>query len=298
MPRKITNWWLIYASGTSEFYFSGGYLNFYVDDTPDYELTLDADGGLSTATDGVLWLSLAAVDYYEFTYGAVGSLFGTLTAGSISSPDADERGSGNGYLEVVGGLAADYFDTDTFEDNLDEFLDGVDLYVDSLDFFCLPIRRRVFKACHEKGIPAVTAAPLGMGTAFLYFKPGKMSFEQYFNFQGTLDGPMLEDDLIRFLIGLSPSLLQMGYLVDESRVDFKKGIGPSTVMSCDMCAGVVGVNALKILLGRGDVLAAPKGLHFDAYKNKLKKTHRLGGNKHPIQKILFKIVKKVVSEKS
>jgi molybdopterin/thiamine biosynthesis adenylyltransferase len=184
------------------------------------------------------------------------------------------------------------------EDNLDEFLDGVDLYVDSLDFFCLPIRRRVFKACHEKGIPAVTAAPLGMGTAFLYFKPGKMSFEQYFNFQGTLDGPMLEDDLIRFLIGLSPSLLQMGYLVDESRVDFKKGIGPSTVMSCDMCAGVVGVNALKILLGRGDVLAAPKGLHFDAYKNKLKKTHRLGGNKHPIQKILFKIVKKVVSEKS
>ena len=104
------------VAGTSEFYFSGGYLNFYVDDTPDYELTLDADGGLSTATDGVLWLSLAAVDYYEFTYGAVGSLFGTLTAGSISSPDADERGSGNGYLEVVGGLAADYFDTDTFED--------------------------------------------------------------------------------------------------------------------------------------------------------------------------------------
>jgi hypothetical protein len=103
-------------AGTSEFYFNGGYFNVYVDDTPDYSLSTAADRGLSTATDGTLWLSLAAVDYYEFTYGAVGSLFGSLTAGSISSPAADERGSGNGYLEVTGGLAADYFDTNTFTD--------------------------------------------------------------------------------------------------------------------------------------------------------------------------------------
>jgi molybdopterin/thiamine biosynthesis adenylyltransferase len=184
------------------------------------------------------------------------------------------------------------------DDNLDTFLKGVDLYVDSLDFFCLPIRRKVFQACYERGIPAITAAPLGMGTAFLYFNPKGMSFEEYFNFQGSIDNPAAEDDYIRFLIGLSPALLQKGYLADESKVDFEKGIGPSTSMSCDLCAGIIGVNALKILLGRGKIIEAPRGLHFDAYKNKMKITHRPGGNRNPLQKMIFTIVKNIISKKS
>ncbi|MDN2660687.1 PEP-CTERM sorting domain-containing protein [Neptunomonas sp. CHC150] len=100
----------------SEFYFTGGVLSMYVDSTPDYTLTNAPDGGLSTATNGTLWLELASVSYFEPTYGETGTLFGSLTAGSISSPEADERGSGDGFFEVTGGLAADYFDTDTFTD--------------------------------------------------------------------------------------------------------------------------------------------------------------------------------------
>ena len=57
--------------------------------------------------------------------------------------------------------------------NVGEFLEGVDLYVDGLDFFALEARRIVFAACARKGIPAVTAAPLGMGVSFLCFMPGK-----------------------------------------------------------------------------------------------------------------------------
>ena len=57
-------------------------------------------------------------------------------------------------------------------DNLDAFLEGVDIYVDGLDFFAFDARRRTFAACARKGIPAVTAAPLGMGTAVLVFMPG------------------------------------------------------------------------------------------------------------------------------
>ena len=63
-------------------------------------------------------------------------------------------------------------------------LEDVDIYVDSLDFFALDIRARVFAACREKGIPAVTAAPLGMGSALLCFMPDSMSFEQYFRMDG------------------------------------------------------------------------------------------------------------------
>ncbi len=66
------------------------------------------------------------------------------------------------------------------QDNLGDFLDGVDLYVDGLDFFAFEARQQVFAACAAKGIPAVTAAPLGMGAAVLNFLPGGMSFEDYF----------------------------------------------------------------------------------------------------------------------
>ncbi|MEM7692446.1 MAG: ThiF family adenylyltransferase [Pseudomonadota bacterium] len=53
------------------------------------------------------------------------------------------------------------------EENLDEFLADADIYIDSLDFFALDIRRAVFRRCRELGIPAITAAPMGMGTALL-----------------------------------------------------------------------------------------------------------------------------------
>lgn len=169
------------------------------------------------------------------------------------------------------------------DDNIDAFLDGVDLYIDGLDFFVLELRRRVFARCAERGIAALTVAPLGMGAALLVFLPGRMSFEQYFG----LEGRPVHEQAARFLAGLSPSMLQLGYLVDPSRVDLSARRGPSTVMACDLCAGIAGTEALKILLGRGRVLAAPRGVHFDAYKNRLRRTWRPGGHKHPVQRALI-----------
>lgn len=69
-------------------------------------------------------------------------------------------------------------------DNLDRFLDGVDVYVDGIDYFAFDIRRAVFAACRERGIPAVTAAPLGMGAALLVFMPGGIGFDDYFQLAG------------------------------------------------------------------------------------------------------------------
>jgi hypothetical protein len=60
-------------------------------------------------------------------------------------------------------------------------------------------------------------------------------------------------------------------------------------MACQLCAGIIATESLKILLGRGDVLAAPWGMQFDAYRNKLKRTWRPGGNRHPIQRLAIAI---------
>lgn len=173
------------------------------------------------------------------------------------------------------------FDAGVDAGNLGAFLDGVDLYVDGLDFFAFEARRQTFKACADRGIPAVTAAPLGMGTAVLNFLPGQMSFEEYF----CLEGCDEEGMALRFLLGLSPAMLQRGYLADMSRVNLAEHRGPSTIAACQLCAGVTAVEVLKILLGRGEVLCAPRGFQFDAYRNRYVKTWRPWGNRNPLQRI-------------
>ena len=165
--------------------------------------------------------------------------------------------------------------------NVDDFLKDVDVYVDGLDFFAFEARRVVFAACHRLGIPAVTAAPLGLGTAVLVFLPGQMSFEEYF----CLEGCDEEEMAIRFLLGLSPAMLQRSYVADPSRVNLAEHRGPSTIAACQLCAGVTATEVLKILLRRGAVRAAPRGYHFDAYRSRFVHTWRPGGNRNPLQRI-------------
>ena len=175
-------------------------------------------------------------------------------------------------------------------DNVDEFLKDVDVYVDGLDFFALPARRMVFAKCREKGIPALTAAPLGMGVAFLYFSPSGMSFEDYFKVEGHAQ----QEQYARFIAGLSPAMLNRNYLVAPEAVNFQEKRGPSTVMACDLCAGFMGTSVLKVLLRRGTIKAAPWGLHFDAYHQKLKTTWRPWGNSNPLQQLLLKFIRPVL----
>jgi molybdopterin/thiamine biosynthesis adenylyltransferase len=178
------------------------------------------------------------------------------------------------------------------EDNLPEFLSGVDLYVDGLDFFVFAIRQQTFAACAKFGIPSSTVAPLGMGAALLNFLPGKMTFEEYFQWGDLPDA----EKAIRFLVGLSPARLHSSYLVVPSAVNFAEQRGPSTFMACQLCAGIAATEALKILLNRGKVLAAPHGMHFDAYRNKFAHTWRPGGNRNPLQRLAIMIGKRFLAK--
>ncbi len=64
---------------------------------------------------------------------------------------------------------------------LDEFLEGANVYIDVLDFFAFDIREKTFAACAELRVPAITAAPLGMGAAWLYFYAGRNGFQNLFS---------------------------------------------------------------------------------------------------------------------
>jgi len=190
--------------------------------------------------------------------------------------------------DINPGLSIQSFPEGVSEANLDRFLADVDVYVDGLDFFAIDARRATFAACARLGVPAITAAPLGMGAALLNFLPGRMTFEQYFR----LEGLSKEDQAIRFLIGLSPAMLQRGYLVDRRAVDLAARKGPSTAMACQICAGIAATEALKLLLKRGKVYAAPVSLQFDAYRGKLKRIWRPWGNRSPWQRIAIAVARR------
>jgi molybdopterin/thiamine biosynthesis adenylyltransferase len=177
-------------------------------------------------------------------------------------------------------------------ENVDDFLKDVDIYVDSIDYFSVEARRLLFAESYRRGIPAVTAAPLGMGVGFLYFEPGKMSFEDYFQ----LEGHSRREQLLRFMAGLAPKAIHRHYLVAPEAVNFKEERGPSTGMSCDLCAGFTGTQVLKILLKRGQVRAVPWSMQFDAYAQKLAFTWRPGGNANPMQKLLLAIIRRHIKE--
>jgi molybdopterin/thiamine biosynthesis adenylyltransferase len=196
-------------------------------------------------------------------------------------------------VEVLAAMARDInpnldlriFPEGISQGNVDEFLRGVDVYVDSLDYFAFDARRLVHGKCAELNTPALIVAPLGMGAAMINFLPGGMSFEDYFGLDGVPD----VEKALRFLVGLSPALLQRTYLMDASRVRLGAGAGPSTAMACQLCAGVAATEALKLLLKRGKVYGAPWGIHFDAYRNRVAKTWRPWGSRNPLQRLAVTI---------
>ncbi|MDH5545616.1 MAG: PEP-CTERM sorting domain-containing protein [Gammaproteobacteria bacterium] len=92
--------------------FTGGWVNFYVDFTPDFNNVSSASAGDEGGANN-LWLSLAG-NTQTATYGAnsiSGTLFSTITTGTLGT--GTEGGNGFGNFDVTGGLANANFDTDS-----------------------------------------------------------------------------------------------------------------------------------------------------------------------------------------
>lgn len=235
---------------------------------------------------GVRKFHLADLDQFEIQNFNRQNASGMSTVGRPKIEVLRER-----ILDINPSAEIKTFNTGLNRENLSEFLNGVDLYLDGLDFFVLFERIFLFNELRRLGIPGLIMAPVGMGTALVVFNSQSMSFEDYF---GLSESVSIQENALRFLVGLSPSLLQRKYQVDPSRVNFAQKKVPSTPMGCYLCAGVGGSEALKTLLGRGEVKGAPWSLHFDAYTHQYKKTYLWWGAKNPIQRIKLAYARKKV----
>jgi hypothetical protein len=101
--------------------FSGGAVNFYADTSPNF----DGNGGsMAAAGDGSLFLSTKGHTYLDTGSGRTG----TLLAGGTNLDTNQPQGQGLGQLDVTGGDAAQYFNTNQIND----FMGGnADLVLDS-----------------------------------------------------------------------------------------------------------------------------------------------------------------------
>jgi molybdopterin/thiamine biosynthesis adenylyltransferase len=178
--------------------------------------------------------------------------------------------------------------------SVDRFLSGADLYLDGLDFFAFAARKAVFAACHRLGIPAVTAGPLGLGTALMTFLPDGPGFIRHMAWDDASDDIGLA---VRFLVGLAPRALHRRALVDPTRIDLAAHIAPSSAAGIQLCAGAAAAEALKIITGRGRVRAAPWSLQFDAFSGRSAWCWRPGGNRHPLNRLQIAVAERVLRRK-
>lgn len=172
------------------------------------------------------------------------------------------------------------------ENNLDEFLGDANVLVDGIDFFEFTTRRKIFIAAREKGMYAVTCAPLGFGSTLQTFAPDGMDFDSYF---GTDEKQSYERNLAAFAAGLAPNPYHISYL-DLSRVRMAEKKGPAVAPACTLAASLLATEVVKIITGSQDVYAVPHYIQIDMYKRKMKKGYLWLGGSNPLQKLKTEII--------
>ena len=202
---------------------------------------------------------------------------------------ANAESFGRSKMDYMAGLARavnPFVEIETFpegvsEENVDAFLEGVDVVLDGLDFFVFDVRRMLFKRAQEKGIPVITAGPLGFSTAVLVFTPGGMGFDEYF---AVDDDTEQTRKYLNFALALAPKALHTRY-IDRTSIDFSTMKGPSLHVGCLMSAAVAATEALRLLLGRKGVKPVPYYIQIDPYLRRMVRGRLRKGNRSPVQRL-------------
>ncbi len=68
--------------------------------------------------------------------------------------------------------------------------------------------------------------------------------------------------------------------------------GPSLGAACQLCSAVVATEAIRILLNKDGIKPAPHYFQYDLFTRKFHQGYLAKGNRHPLQKLKYSIVKK------
>jgi sulfur-carrier protein adenylyltransferase/sulfurtransferase len=166
------------------------------------------------------------------------------------------------------------------EENIDAFLEGSMAVIDGIDFFNMRARRLLFRAARERGIYALTAAPIGFGATLHVFSPTGMSFDKYFDIK---DDTNPADQVLRFGLGLSPKLAHRKYF-PPGIVDLERRRAPSLAPGCFLAAGLVATEIVNLVMKLYPPKVVPYFFQFDPLVQTYKTGYLRRGNRNPVQR--------------
>jgi molybdopterin/thiamine biosynthesis adenylyltransferase len=172
------------------------------------------------------------------------------------------------------------FPTGISDENIDEFLDGAMAVIDGIDFFNMKARRLLFYTARERGMYALTAAPVGFGATLHVFSPTGMSFDEYFDIRDDMN---LADQVLRFALGLAPKLAHRKYF-PLNTVDLEGRRAPSLAPGCFLAAALVATEVVNLVMKLYPPQVAPHFFQFDPLVQTYKTGYLRGGNRNPIQR--------------
>lgn len=219
----------------------------------------------------------------------------TFEAANVSRQfGASQQTYGKNKAEILASMVKDInplakinvFPQGVDDTNLDEFLSGADVLVDGIDFFAFETRRKLFLRAREKGLYAVTSAPLGFGSTLQVFSPDGMDFDTYFGIKRSFP---IEKKLAAFAAGLTPHLYHIKYL-DPSKVDIARQKGPAVAPACTLATSLLTTEVVKIITGSQKVFPVPHYIQIDMYLRKLRKGYLWFGGNNPLQKLKTEII--------
>lgn len=201
---------------------------------------------------------------------------------------------GRKKAEVMARMIQDinpYADVKVFTEKIDEanvrsFLEGAEIFIDGIDFFEIEARRLLFRQARERGIYAITSAPLGFGATLQVFAPTGMTFDEYF---GIGDSMGHLEQLASFAAGLAPRPYHLGY-IDMSKVSLTRKTGPAVAPACTLAASLVATEVVKILTGKGQVRAVPCYLQIDMMRGKFRIGHMRSGGKNLLHRLRRRLI--------
>jgi molybdopterin/thiamine biosynthesis adenylyltransferase len=176
------------------------------------------------------------------------------------------------------------------EENIGRFLEGAGVVIDGIDFFALEAKTLLYEKARAKGIPLITACPVGFGATLIIFSPAGMDYKTYFDFR---DGMSRLEQIQALGFGLSPAPLCLGYL-NRGSLNLASGRAASVCPGLMLVGAMAATEAVRILAGKGATAYCPHVFQIDLFARKVKKKYYARGMGGPFMRLKRWVLKRMV----
>lgn len=162
-------------------------------------------------------------------------------------------------LEINPDLEIRAFPQGVNSENVKDFLSGIDWVVDVVDVFAIPEKLALNAEAARQGIPLASSGSVGFAASVVVFDHTTPSFADLTGMSVDLSDDENMDRFVRFICPEVPA-----YMEDQlARALKRESHIPFVVPGVELAAAFVVSEISKQILGIGEQVRAPLGIHID-----------------------------------